>query len=84
MKQIQRLTVRTPRTVQITFLIFLAIMMTPFFAYIASASPLDSYCERQFNLSFFQKISPLAYKKCESRFEKITNEWKTGLYTNNK
>lgn len=60
MKQIQKLTVRTPRTVQIAFLIFLAIMMTPFLAYIASASPLDSYCERQFEQSMRYKISPLA------------------------
>lgn len=75
MKQIQRITVRTPRTVQIAFLIFLAIMMTPFFAYIASASPLDDYCSRQFEQSFRYKISPLAFKKCQTRFDIKTNEW---------
>ncbi len=73
-KQIQKLTVRSPRTVQIAFLIFLAIMMTPFFAYIASASPLDDYCSRQFNISFYQKLLPVS-KKCQSRFDAITNEW---------
>ncbi len=82
MKQIQRITIRTPRTVQIAFLIFFAIMMTPFFAYIASAS--STYCERQFNISFFQAISPRAERVCRVEFQRITNEWKTGLYTNNK
>lgn len=80
-KQIQRLTVRTPRTVQIAFLIFLAIMMTPFFAYIASASPLDDYCSRQFEQSFRYKISPLAFKKCQTRFDFITDQWMTWNYT---
>lgn len=82
MKQIQRLTVRTPRTVQIAFLIFLAIMMTPFFIYIASANKMDNFCERNFNLSFRQSITPIAYKKCKVQFERIETEWRTGLYSN--
>ena len=71
----QRLTVRTPRTVQIAFLIFLAIIMTPFFAYIASANPLDDYCQRQFDQSFRYKISNWAFKKCQTRFDSITDQW---------
>ena len=75
-------TIKTPRFVQLTFLVFVVIMMTPFFAYIASASPLDSYCERQFQQSMRYKISPLAYNKCQSRFDIKTNEWMIWNYTN--
>ena len=41
----------------------------------ASASPLDDYCSRQFEQSFRYKISPLAFKKCQTRFDIKTNEW---------
>ena len=73
--------IKTPIFVQITFIAFLLVMMTPFLVLIASASPLDNYCERQFELSFMQKLLPVA-KKCESRFKIITDEWTTGLYSN--
>lgn len=75
MKQIQHITVPTPRITQIIFIAFVVIMMTPFFAYIASASPLDDYCSRQFEQSFRYKILPLAFKKCQTRFDIKTNEW---------
>lgn len=40
-------TIKTPRFVQLTFLVFVVIMMTPFFAYIASAAPIDySVCDK--------------------------------------
>ena len=77
--QIQK--VKTPALVQITFIAFFLVMMTPFLVLIASASPLDNYCERQFELSFMQKLLPVA-KKCESRFKIIADEWETGLYSN--
>ena len=67
-------TIPTPRIVNITFLVFVIIALTPFFIYVASASPLDDYCERQFNISFMQKLHPVA-KKCESRFKIITDQW---------
>lgn len=67
-------TIKTPFRIQLFFIAFVVIMMTPFFAYIASASPLDDYCERQFNISFMQKLHPVA-KKCESRFKIITDQW---------
>ena len=56
-------------------IIFFILLATPFFAYIASASPLDDYCSRQFEQSFRYKISPLAFKKCQTRFDIKTNEW---------
>ena len=65
-------TIRTPFRIQLFFIAFVVIMMIPFFAYIASASP--TYCERQFNISFMQKLHPVA-KKCESRFKIITDQW---------
>ena len=70
-------TIRTPFRIQLFFIAFLVIMMTPLFAYIASASPLDDYCSREFNQSFRYKISPLAFKKCQTRFDIKTNEWVT-------
>jgi len=77
-------TIKTPLIVQITFIAFFLVMMTPFFAVIASATSLDNYCERQFNLSFRQELLPVA-KKCESRFKIIADEWTTWKFTiNNK
>ena len=77
-RQIQKLTVRSPRTVQIAFF---ALLILPILVFLSikqvSASPLDSYCERQFQQSMRYKISPLAYKKCQSRFDIKTNEWMT-------
>lgn len=75
--QIQKLTIKTPRLVQITFLVFVIIAMTPFFVYIASANKMDDFCERNFNLSFRQSIAPIAYKKCKVQFERIETEWRT-------
>lgn len=74
-------TMPTPRIVNITFLVFVIIAITPFFAYIASANKMDDFCERNFNLSFRQPIAPRAYKKCKIQFERIETEWRTGLYT---
>ena len=70
-------TIKTPFRIQLFFIAFVVIAMTPFFAYIASASPLDDYCSRQFEQSFRYKISPLAFKKCRTRFDIKTNEWMT-------
>lgn len=75
-------TIRTPFRIQLFFIAFVVIMMTPFFAYIASASPLDDYCSRQFEQSLRYKISPLAFKKCQTRFDIKTNEWITWKFTN--
>lgn len=50
----------------------------------SNASSLDKYCERQFNQSFQYKISPLTFKKCETRFKIITDQWTTGKFINNK
>lgn len=71
----QTKTIRTPFRIQLFFIAFAVIMMTPLFAYIASASPLDDYCSRQFEQSFRYKILPLAFKKCQTRFDIKTNEW---------
>lgn len=68
-------TIRTPFRIQLFFIAFVVIMMTPFFAYIASASPLDDYCSRQFEQSFRYNISNWAFKKCQTRFDIKTNEW---------
>lgn len=70
--QIQK--VKTPALVQFTFIAFVLIMMSPFIVYVANASSFDSYCARQFDLSFTQKLHPVA-KKCESRFNTITDKW---------
>jgi len=70
--QIQK--VKTPALVQITFIAFFLVMMTPFLVFIASASTLDNYCERQFELSFMQKLLPVA-KKCENIFQRKTQAW---------
>lgn len=68
-------TIKTPLFVQLTFITFVLVMFSPFIIYVANASPLDSYCSRQFNQSFQYKISPLAQKKCETRFKSITDQW---------
>jgi hypothetical protein len=75
-------TVPTPRITQITFLVFVMIMMTPFFTYIASASPLDKFCERHFNLSFLMPVMPTAKKKCKVQFQRLETEWRTWFYNN--
>jgi hypothetical protein len=51
---------------------------------VSHASATSSYCYRQYNLSFTQKLLPVAHKRCKSEFKRITNEWTTGLYTNSK
>lgn len=89
MKQIEKIKVQTPIFVKILFLIALLpwIILFCYFTGKASASTvrdnrtLDSYCERQFEQSMRYKISPLAYKKCQSRFDIKTNEWMTWNYT---
>lgn len=74
-------TIRTPIAINAIFLLFLLIPVIFFSIGRASASPLDNYCQRQFELSFMQKLLPVA-KKCESRFKIITDEWYSGLYSN--
>jgi hypothetical protein len=51
---------------------------------VSHASATSSYCYRQHNLSFTQKLLPVAQKRCKSEFKRITDEWITGLYTNSK
>ena len=71
-------TVRTPAIINIAFFTLLILPILVFLSIKqVSASPLDSYCERQFEQSMRYKISPLAYKKCQSRFDIKTNEWMT-------
>lgn len=79
MKQIQK----PAHHINLMFLIALLpwIILFCYFTGKASASPLDSYCERQFQQSMRYKISPLAYKKCQTRFDIKTNEWMTWNYT---
>lgn len=85
MKQIQRLTVRTPRTVQIAFLIFLAIMMTPFFIYIASASPIDhSICDEIYYDTYVWQVERKDYVQCVNRWTLLTNKAKRSYITNYK
>ncbi len=76
-------TIRTPAIIQLLFILALLpwLIACTFMIGKASASPLDNYCERQFNLSFMQKLHPVA-KKCESRFKIITDEWITWKFTN--
>ena len=75
-------TVRTPAIINIAFFTLLILPILVFLSIKqVSASPLDSYCERQFEQSMRYKISPLAYKKCQSRFDIKTNEWMTWNYT---
>lgn len=79
-------TIRTPAIINIIFFYLiiigaLALSLTYIITEAKSASPLDSYCERQFEQSMRYKISPLAYKKCQSRFDIKTNEWMTWNYT---
>lgn len=73
----QTKTVRTPIQIQLLFLIIIALGAVWFlFSYqYSQASPLDDYCSRQFEQSFRYKISPLAFKKCQTRFDIKTNEW---------
>ena len=77
MKQIQKLTIPTPKFVQLAFLVFIIIAMLPFFAYVASASPIDKFCERQFNQSFLMPVTPIAKKKCKVQFQRLEMEWRT-------
>ncbi len=74
--------IKTPALVQITFIAFFLVMMTPFLVLVASASPLDNYCQRQYSLNRFWPLLPVAYKKCWVLFEKYTEEWYSGLYSN--
>ena len=75
-------TIPTPRIVNITFLVFVIIAMIPFFTYVASASPIDRFCERQFNQSFLMPVTPIAKKKCKVQFQKLEMEWRTWFYNN--
>lgn len=77
--QIQK--VKTPAMVNITFIAFFLVMMTPFLALIASASPLESYCERQYQNYRFWPLLPVA-KKCDKIFERKTQAWISWDYSN--
>ena len=81
MKQIQKVSVQTPLPIQLLFLLMIALGAV-WFLFSYQYTNASSYCERQFNISFFQKISPRAEKVCRVEFQRITNEWETGLYTN--
>jgi hypothetical protein len=63
--QIQKITVPTPRLVNITFLVFVMIMMTPFFTYVASAK---TDCRTEWENWFFQQIDPAIQKQCGKKF----------------
>ena len=78
-------TIKTPRTVQIAFLIFLAIMMTPFFAYIASAKTIDhSVCDKIYYDTFIWEVHPEFNKMCKNRFQYLTNQIKRSYINNQK
>lgn len=70
-------TIRTPAIIQLLFILALLpwLIACTFMIWKASASPLDDYCSRQFEQSLRYKISPLAFKKCQTRFDIKTNEW---------
>lgn len=76
-------TIKTPRFVQLTFLVFVVIMMTPFFAYIASAAPIDySVCDKIYYDTFIWEVHPEFNKMCKNRFQYLTNQIKRS-YINN-
>lgn len=75
-------TIPTPRFVQITFLVFVIIAMTPLFAYIASAK---TDCRTEWNNWFFQQIDPVIQKQCGKKFQLYTRwEIKRFNINNNK
>jgi hypothetical protein len=49
---------------------------------LTEASSLQSFCQRQYNISFFREITPTAQKRCSGEFEIITREWTAGQYNN--
>lgn len=63
-------------SINIAFFLIIALGALVFLGtYTAShASTTRSYCERQFNISFFRQITPTAQKRCSSEFKRIT-EW---------
>ena len=75
---------RSALSINICFSLVIALGALAFLGtYTAShASTTRSYCQRQYNLSFQQKLLPVAHKRCSSEFEIITREWKTGQYNN--
>lgn len=73
--------IRTPLFVQVTFIVFFVLMMTPFLAIIASASPLERYCDRQYQNYRFWPLLPVA-KKCDKIFERKTQAWISWDYSN--
>jgi hypothetical protein len=79
-------TIKTPFLVNFVFISIIALGAIAFIsAYeVSHASTTRSYCERQYNLSFQQKLLPVAHKKCSSEFKRITDQWTTGLYNNSK
>lgn len=62
-------TIHTPRLVNLCFLVFVIIAMTPFFAYIASAK---TDCRTEWNNWFFQQIDPIIQKQCGKKFQLYT------------
>lgn len=81
----QTKTVRTPIQIQLLFLLIIALGAIWFlFSYqYSQASILEDYCQRQFDQSFRYKISNWAFKKCQTRFDYITEQW-AGFKINNK
>jgi hypothetical protein len=79
-------TIKTPFLVNFVFLAIIALGALAFiWVYeVSHASATSSYCQRQYNLSFTQKLLPVAHKRCSSEFQRITDEWTTGLYNNSK
>lgn len=67
--QIQKITVRTPILVNLCFLVFVIIAMTPFFAYVASAK---TDCRTEWENWFFQQIDPIIQKECGKKFQYFT------------
>ena len=80
-------TIKTPFRIQLFFIAFVVIMMTPFFAYIASASPVKlsyNYCDKIYYDTFVGQVRPEYNKICKNRFQYLTNSIKRSFINNHK
>ena len=72
-------TIKTPLIVQLTFLAFVLVMMSPFIIYVANANPLVTQCQNSF---IWYEYNPKLEKKCRPLWTLWTNEIKKSFNTN--
>lgn len=79
----QTKTIRTHFRIQLFFIAFAVIMMTPFFIYVASAKTITYFwCDSIYYDTFVGQVHPEYNKICKNRFQYLTNQIKRS-YTNN-